>query len=72
MIAYPRWKIVLVAIALVLGILLALPNLFGEENALQFARGIAPPCRTAIGRPSSKSSRARAYRSAAHFSNKAV
>jgi preprotein translocase subunit SecD len=38
MIAYPRWKIVLVAIAVVLGILLALPNLFGEENALQFAR----------------------------------
>jgi preprotein translocase subunit SecD len=38
MIAYPRWKIVLVAIVLVLAILLALPNLFGEENALQFAR----------------------------------
>jgi preprotein translocase subunit SecD len=35
---YPRWKIVLVAIVLVVGILLALPNLFGEENALQLAR----------------------------------
>ena len=38
MIAYPRWKIVLVAIVLALGIFLALPNLFGEENALQLAR----------------------------------
>jgi preprotein translocase subunit SecD len=35
---YPRWKIVLVAIVLLVGILLALPNLFGEENALQLAR----------------------------------
>ena len=38
MIAYPRWKIALVAIALVLGTLLALPNLFGEESALQLVR----------------------------------
>jgi preprotein translocase subunit SecD len=38
MIAYPRWKIALVAIVLVVGILLALPNLFGEESALQLAR----------------------------------
>ena len=38
MIAYPRWKIALVAIALALGIFLAVPNLFGEENALQLAR----------------------------------
>ncbi len=38
MTAYPRWKIVLVAITLVVGIFLALPNLFGEENALQLAR----------------------------------
>ena len=38
MIGYPRWKIVLVAIVLIVGILLALPNLFGEENALQLAR----------------------------------
>jgi preprotein translocase subunit SecD len=37
MIAYPRWKIALVAIVLALGIFLALPNLFGEENALQLA-----------------------------------
>ncbi len=38
MISYPRWKIALVAIVLLLGIFLALPNLFGEENALQLAR----------------------------------
>ena len=38
MIAYPRWKLVLVAVVLALGIFLALPNLFGEENALQLAR----------------------------------
>jgi preprotein translocase subunit SecD len=38
MISYPRWKIVLVAVVLLAAILLALPNLFGEENALQLAR----------------------------------
>jgi len=38
MIGYARWKIVLVAIVLFVGIILALPNLFGEENALQLAR----------------------------------
>ena len=37
MIAYPRWKIALVAIVLAIGIFLALPNLFGEESALQLA-----------------------------------
>ncbi len=38
MIAYPRWKIALVAVVMVLGIFLALPNLFGEQSALQLAR----------------------------------
>ena len=38
MISYPRWKIAFVAIVLVIGIFLAVPNLFGEENALQLAR----------------------------------
>jgi preprotein translocase subunit SecD len=38
MIAYPRWKIALVAVVLVIGIFFAVPNLFGEENALQLAR----------------------------------
>jgi preprotein translocase subunit SecD len=42
MISYPRWKIALVAIVLLIGIFLALPNLFGEENALQLARDRAP------------------------------
>jgi preprotein translocase subunit SecD len=36
--SYPRWKIALVAIVLLIGILLAVPNLFGEESALQLAR----------------------------------
>ncbi len=40
MISYPRWKIALVAIVMLAGIFLAVPNLpvFGEENALQLAR----------------------------------
>jgi preprotein translocase subunit SecD len=38
MISYPRWKIALVAIVVIIGIFLALPNLFGEESALQLAR----------------------------------
>jgi preprotein translocase subunit SecD len=38
MIGYPRWKIVLVGVVLLIGIFLAVPNLFGEENALQLAR----------------------------------
>ena len=38
MISYPRWKIALVAVVLLIGIFLAVPNLFGEENALQLAR----------------------------------
>jgi len=38
MISYPRWKIALVVIVVLIGVLLALPNLFGEESALQLAR----------------------------------
>ena len=38
MISYPRWKIALVAVVLLIGIFLAVPNLFGEEDALQLAR----------------------------------
>ena len=51
MISYPRWKIALVAIVLLIGIFLALPNLFGEESALQLARDravVTPGDRTAI------------------------
>ncbi len=52
MIAYPRWKIVLVAIVVLIAIFLALPNLFGEENALQLARdraAVQETDRTSIG-----------------------
>ncbi|MDP8986635.1 MAG: protein translocase subunit SecD [Pseudomonadota bacterium] len=38
MISYPRWKIALVAIVVLVAIFLALPNLFGDESALQLAR----------------------------------
>ena len=38
MLDYPRWKYILVAAVLVLATLFALPNLFGEEAALQVAR----------------------------------
>ncbi|HVC01953.1 MAG TPA: protein translocase subunit SecD [Steroidobacteraceae bacterium] len=38
MTAYPRWKIVFVAIVLLIGILLASPNLFGQQSALQLAK----------------------------------
>ena len=51
MIAYPRWKIALVAVVLLIGILLALPNLFGEESALQLARDravVEPADRTSV------------------------
>jgi preprotein translocase subunit SecD len=51
MISYPRWKIALVAIVLIIGIFLALPNLFGEESALQLARDravVTPSDRTSI------------------------
>jgi preprotein translocase subunit SecD len=41
MISYPRWKIVLVGVVLLIGIFLAVPNLFGEESALQLARDAA-------------------------------
>jgi len=38
MISYPRWKMLLVAVVIALAVLLALPNVFGEENALQLVR----------------------------------
>jgi preprotein translocase subunit SecD len=51
MISYPRWKVALVAIVLSLGIFLALPNLFGEESALQLARDravVSPSDRSSV------------------------
>ena len=38
MLEYARWKYVLVATVLVLALLFALPNFFGEDPALQVAR----------------------------------
>src|SRR6202045_389586 len=38
MIAYPRWRIALFGVVVVIGVFLAVPNLFGEESALQLAR----------------------------------
>src|ERR1044072_8884359 len=38
MLEYARWKYWLVAIVLLISLLFALPNVFGDERALQFAR----------------------------------
>jgi preprotein translocase subunit SecD len=38
MLEYPRWKYLLVLVVLGLALILALPNLFGEDPALQVAR----------------------------------
>src|SRR5690242_13788665 len=38
MLEYARWKYVLVSVVLLLAFLFALPNLFGEDPALQVAR----------------------------------
>src|SRR5579859_5021053 len=38
MLEYARWKYVLVAVVLLLAVLYALPNVFGEDPALQVAR----------------------------------
>src|SRR5664279_2108492 len=38
MLEYPRWKYVLVVVVLAIGALLALPNVFGEQPALQVER----------------------------------
>jgi preprotein translocase subunit SecD len=38
MLEYARWKYILVAVVLLLGLLFALPNFFGEDPALQVAR----------------------------------
>ena len=38
MLEYARWKYVLVAVVLLLGLIFALPNVFGDDPALQVAR----------------------------------
>src|ERR1700749_2886941 len=46
MLEYARWKYILVGIVLLLGILFALPNLFGEDPGLQVARKDRAPVGT--------------------------
>src|SRR5580658_1382894 len=43
MLEFPRWKYVLVTLVLVIGLLFALPNLFGEDPALQVERKSRAP-----------------------------
>src|ERR1700683_4776992 len=38
MLEYPRWKYVLILVVLLLGLVLALPNILGQDPALQIAR----------------------------------
>ncbi|HTV80958.1 MAG TPA: protein translocase subunit SecD [Steroidobacteraceae bacterium] len=38
MLEYPRWKYLLIVVVLLLALILALPNVFGEDPALQIAR----------------------------------
>lgn len=38
MLEFPRWKYVLVALVVLIGLLFALPNLFGQDLALQIER----------------------------------
>ena len=38
MLEYARWKYILIVVVLLLGLLLALPNVFGDDPALQVAR----------------------------------
>ena len=37
MLEYARWKYILIAVVLALALLLALPNVFGDDPALQLA-----------------------------------
>jgi preprotein translocase subunit SecD len=47
MLEYPRWKYILVLVVLVLALILALPNLFGDDPALQIARKDGDPMKAA-------------------------
>jgi preprotein translocase subunit SecD len=47
MLEYPRWKYILVLVVLVLALILALPNLFGDDPALQIARKDGDPMQAA-------------------------
>ncbi|HEY4975578.1 MAG TPA: hypothetical protein VII41_18340, partial [Steroidobacteraceae bacterium] len=43
MLEFPRWKYVLVTLVVLIGVLFALPNLFGEDPALQIERKSRAP-----------------------------
>jgi preprotein translocase subunit SecD len=43
MLEYARWKYILIVVVLLLGMLLALPNVFGDDPALQIARSDHAP-----------------------------
>src|SRR6202035_5889826 len=43
MLEFPRWKYVLVTLVVLIGVLFALPNLFGEDPALQVERKSRAP-----------------------------
>ncbi len=47
---YPLWKYVMLIVVIVIGLLYALPNLFGEDPAVQIAgaRGVAASEQTLI------------------------
>jgi preprotein translocase subunit SecD len=46
MLEYARWKYILVAVVLLVALLLALPNVFGDDRALQIARKDREPVTT--------------------------
>src|SRR3954468_19046747 len=46
MLEYARWKYILVAVVLLVALLLALPNVFGDDRALQIARKDHEPITT--------------------------
>ncbi len=46
MLEYARWKYFLVSLVLVFALLFALPNVFGDERALQIARKDREPATT--------------------------
>ncbi len=46
MLAYARWKYILVSVVLFFALLLALPNVFGDDRALQIARKDREPVTT--------------------------
>jgi preprotein translocase subunit SecD len=47
MLVYPRWKYLLILVVLLFGLVLALPNIFGQDAALQIARKDHDPMTTA-------------------------